>query len=79
MNHEQIRLHHLVDDYERLRTRSLRNIKAQRVLLVDARVALKDDTIPEDRGIEIADEFIERVLEAMEAELKLLRNARKPR
>jgi len=59
---------HMRDDYEILRTRVGRMLSKQMGLLADGRLAL------ESQLIEVADEFVERVMEAMAKEQLHLKN-----
>ncbi len=59
---------HHVDDYEALRTRAIRLLDAQSRLLLDGLHALRNDRYA------IADEYIDRVREAIERDLKALRS-----
>lgn len=66
-NHEHTRIH-LKDDYEQLRTRLLRRLKAEVVLLTDGLHALRRDP----PKIRVMDDHAERALEGLKREIRSL-------
>ena len=70
MTEQEVKLAHLRDDYEKLRTRELRAIRQQVQLLLLGREALKN------LDLFVVDEFMERATDALLLELAHLEAAR---
>lgn len=67
---EQIRISHLIDDHETVRGHALRTIRDQRALLLDALDAIRAGRTA------VADEFVDRAVEALGKEVEWLRGRR---
>lgn len=65
---DQIRLSHTIDDAERQRTRSLRVIDTQVLMLTDGLAALRNGDLA------VTDEYLDRAIEALTAERAALRS-----